>query len=540
MIRRRFLNIVASLAVVASYAQTVEIKEPRLVVNIVVSGMRTVDVERYKDNYAQDGLRMLYDQGLRYDNCQYSYQQTTTPVSLSTIATGAQPSTHGIAGYSWFDYVTNEQIDLITNAEVKNLEYTSPQGGCSPHNLFVPTISETLLADSPKSKSVSVALNPASAILMSGKSGSPFWFDETTCKWTSSEYYFDEIPSWVKYYNSTEADIDRVKSDWTLSLPPILYVNSRYSSAPSSSKLHEAIKISRREDYRVRNQKSYEQIASRPIGNDVVASFAKLAIISMKLGSDEHVDILNICFDASRNIIEEYGPESIEAEDMYYKIDKLIASLIRFTDSQMGNENVLYIVTSDHGSSPSISLEPSRFNSRQLEVILNGFLSARHGNGNWVLGCLNGAIYLNHNAIYQQSLNLSEMQSEAATFTLQLQGVSHAVTSSALSSNYFGSGYAQKIQTGFFPRRSGDVVLNLMPSWIICDQSKRSLSGSMYNYDRAVPLMIYSKDIAPLSVTRLIDPISVAPTIAHTLGISEPAASEGEPLEELIIVKTER
>ncbi|MFI3333207.1 MAG: alkaline phosphatase family protein [Rikenellaceae bacterium] len=540
MTRKTIFNIVASLLVTTTYGQTVEINEPRLVVNIVISGMRSVDIERYRDNYTQDGLRMLYDESLRYDNCQYSYQQTTTPVSLSTLATGAQPSTHGIAGYSWFDYVTNDQIDLINNPEVKNLEYTSPLGGYSAHNLFVPTISETLLADSPKSKAVSVALNPASAILMSGKSGTPFWFDQTTCKWSSSEYYISELPSWVSYYNSTESDLDRVKLDWTLSLPSILYVNSRYSAAPVNSTLYEAIKISRREEYKVRNEKSYQQIASRPIGNDVVVSFAKLAVISMKLGGDEHVDILNVCFDVARNIVEEYGPESIEAEDMYYKLDKQIASLIRFTDSQIGNENVLYIVTSDHGSSPSVSLEPSRFNSRQLEVILNGFLSARHGNANWVLGCINGAIYLNHNAIYQKGLSLSDMQSEAATFTLQLQGVSHAITSSALSSNYFGSGYAQKIQTGFYPRRSGDVVLNFMPNWIVSDNSKRSLSGSMYNYDRAVPLMIYSKNIAPLTVTRLIDPISIAPTIAHMVGVSEPAASEGEPLVELVIIKKER
>ncbi len=538
MIRKIALNILSSFVVVSAFAQQVEIKQPRLVVNIVVSGMRSVDIERYQNNYSLDGLRMLHEQGVSYSNCQYSYQQTTTPVSLSTLATGAQPSTHGIVGECWYDYVTNEQISLITHKDVRNLEYTPPSGGYAPHNLLLPTLSEALLADSPKSKAVTVALNPTSAILISGKGGSPFWFDQTTCKWTSSECYFKEIPTWVSYYNQTEADIDRIESDWNLTLLPDLYINSRYSSTPVLGTFHEAPNIDRRTGFRERYAAYYQQISTTPIGNDVVASFAKLAAASLKLGDDEHTDLINVCFDVSRNIVEKYGPDSIEAEDMYYKLDKSIAGIVRFLNSQVGSKGeVIYIISSDHGSSPTHSKESPRFNLRQLEVILNGFLSARYGNEKWVLGCYNGAIYLNHNAIFQHNINLSEIQGEAATFALQLQGVSHAITSSALSSNYFGSGFTQKIQSGFYPRRSGDVVINLMPNWILTDPDKLSMSGSIYNYDRDVPLIIYSPEISSRTFSHRVDPISIAPTIATIMSISAPAASEGEPLEELVIVK---
>ncbi|MFI3285610.1 MAG: alkaline phosphatase family protein [Rikenellaceae bacterium] len=538
MIKKIALNILASLIVVSSFAQQIEIKQPRLVVNIVVSGMRSTDIERYLNNYSLNGLRMLYEQGLHYSNCQYSYQQTTKHISLSTLSTGAQPSTHGIVGDSWFDYVTNEELNLVTNKDIRNLEYTPPTGGYSSHNLLVPTLSDQLIADSPQSKAVTVALNPTSAILINGKSGLPFWFDETTCKWTSSESYIKELPTWVSYYNQTEADIDKVKSDWNLTLMPDLYLNSRYSSTPKVGTFHKAVEIERKEEFRVRYAKYYQQISQSPIGNDIVAAFAKLAIASLKLGADEQTDLLNICFDVSRNIVEKYGPESIEAEDMYYKIDKSIAGIIRFLNSEVGDSGeVIYIVTSDSGTSPTVPQDGYRFNSRQLEVILNGFLSARHGNEKWVLGCHNGSIYLNHNVIYQKGMSLAEIQNEAATFTLQLQGVSHAMTSTALSSSYYGSGYAQKIQTGFYPRRSGDVVLNLMPNWIFTDSERLSMSGSMYKYDREVPLIIYTGNTPAKTFTGHVDPISIAPTIAEMMGISAPAASEGESLKEFIFTK---
>ncbi|MFR9524406.1 MAG: alkaline phosphatase family protein [Rikenellaceae bacterium] len=533
MTKKIALYVLTIFITLSAAAQPIDPNKPRLVVNIIVSGMRSVDLERYQSNVGLGGLRLLYEEGLRYDNCQYSYQQTTTPVSLSTLATGAQPSTHGVVGESWFDYVTNEKVDLIFDSAAKNFEYPLPEGGYSALNLFVPTLSEALLIDSPRSQSVTVALDPVSSIMLAGNAGTPFWFDEYTCNWASSSAYMTQLPQWAMDYNHSDADVELTATKWSMSFHSDLYVNSRYQNNTGGYILGNAVKINRNENRRERLAKYYKQISSTPIGNDIVASFASLAVASMKLGGDEYVDILNVCFDASRNIVERYGPESIEAEDMYYKIDRTIAELIKFIDSQVKDGSVVYLLTSDHGTSPTVDVESSRFNSRQFEVILNGFLSVRYGSDNWVLACENGAVYLNHNAVYKKNLTLSEVQSEAATFALQLQGVSHAITSTTLSSSYFGNGYAQKIQSGFYPRRSGDVILNFMPNWIERDVDRVSQSGSMYNYDRAVPLVIYGRGVPAKVVSRSVDAVSVAPTLAAIMGISEPAASEGRPLEEL-------
>ncbi len=533
MIKRTILYIAATLFAAQTMAQPIDESKPRLVVNIVVSGMRTVDLERYQGNLGLGGLRLLYEEGLRYDNCQYSYKQTTTPVSLSTLATGALPSTHGVVGESWYDYVTNEQIDLILDVDATNLEYPLSEGGYSASNLIVPTLAEALLVDSPQSQAVSVALDPLSAIVLNGKAGSPYWFDAATCNWASSSAFMEALPSWAVKYNRSESDIARTASAWTMTLHSDLYTNSRYKDRSGAYILGNAVKIGRNDDRKARYAKYYRQIRTTPIGNDVVASFAKLAVASLKLGSDENVDILNICFDASRNIVESFGPESIEAEDMYYKLDKTLSDMIRFINSQVKDKRVIYTFTSDHGTSPTTVDNLNHFNTRQFEVILNGFLSVRFGNDNWVLACRNGAIYLNHNTIYKHGVSLSEVQSEAATFAMQLQGVSHAITSSALSSSYFGNGYAAKIQSGFYPRRAGDVILNYMPNWIERESGIVSQSGSMYNYDRAVPLVVYGMKIAPQVISRHIDPISIAPTIATIMQIAEPAASEGRALQEI-------
>ena len=193
------------------------------------------------------------------------------------------------------------------------------------------------------------------------------------------------------------------------------------------------------------------------------------------------------------------------------------------------------VITSDHGTSPSYDagiVERDRFNAAQFQVIVNSFLCAQHGPGEWVVDYEDNNLYLNHTLIYNKGLDLAAIQNEAATFAMQFRGVSHALSSTAMRSSYFGSGYGEKMQNSFYPRRSGDVVVNLMPGCIEERPDVRSKSGSMYGYDTTVPLVLYGGGIPARRVGRSVDMTSVAPTLAYLLDIPEPAASEGTVLEE--------
>ena len=167
-------------------------------------------------------------------------------------------------------------------------------------------------------------------------------------------------------------------------------------------------------------------------------------------------------------------------------------------------------------------------------MILNGFLSAQYEPANWILGYSERQIYLNREMIYKYGFDLEEIQSRAATFALQFRGVSGALTASDMQSGYFGKGYGEKMQNSFYPKRSGDITINLMPGWIEELPGKRSASGSMYEYDTHVPLMILGTPVFGQRITRTINMRDVAPTLARVMGISRPIASEGDPIEEIV------
>lgn len=496
---------------------------PRLVVHIIVGSMRAADLDRYADNFGEGGLLRLRDGGTVFTDSRYDFQQTTTPVTLSTLATGAMPSTHGVIASRWQDYVENKSVEL-----------TDTPRGPGPGNLIAPTLSEALTEHDPESRAVTVAAEAASAVVLAGRGGSAYWLDPERCGWTSSPSYTAELPEWVARSNRERYNLSYIAGTWQTLLDRDRYRNTRsWDIAPAG---RGKSRRSEPQTGRLTHENDYERLLYTPAGNTAVLGFAKQIIAQDKLGADATPDVLNICLDAAERITEAYGPESIEVEDMYYRLDRDLADFLTFVFAQVRNGDVLVVFTSAHGTSPSYDAgreETDRFNGRQFEVIVNGFLNVRYGTGDWVLDYADKCVYLNHNLIYERGLDLADVQNEVAIFAMQFRGVSHALSATAMRSSYFGSGYARKMQNSFYPRRSGDVILNLMPGWIGERERCWSSSGSMYGYDTQVPLIFYGSGVGPQRIKRRVEMTSVAPTLARVLEITEPSASEGEVLPEI-------
>ena len=510
---------------------------PRLLVNIVVSSMHADDLDKYSANFSSGGFRRLMNNGAWFTNASYDYMQTTTPVSLATISTGAMPSVHGVVADRWFDYVGNKQVMLIDDKKEQSVNYSGGSGGYSPRNLTAQTLSEVVAQSNSKSHVATIAIEPLSAIVMAGKAGDVYWMETLQTAWTTSSYYTKELPAWIADYNRNEVNQTHMIKRWTPLLAYDDYRNWQVSCIEdlksNSNKRIDFIGVDET-SAKTRISDDYDQMCFTPAGNSALLSFAKQVITKNEMGKDEVIDVLNIVLDTPRKISSRFGPESVEYEDMLYRLDRDLEDFISYIMTQVIDpQHIVISLTSDHGTSPSYNspgMEQERFNIRQAEVITNAFIGAQHGNGEWILGCIDNAIYLNHNLIYEKGLSITEMQNDVAMFVMQLRGVSHAMSAEAMRGSYFGSGYGRKIQNGFYPRRSGDVIINLMPGWIEENDKERSSSGSMYRYDTQVPLIIFGGGVTRGKVADKVDITSLATTLSHIIGVSTPSAAEGEML----------
>ena len=502
---------------------------PRLVVNIVVSGMRQGDISRYEKNFGKDGFLRLRGEGVEFTECYADYAPTSSEAGLATFATGTIPATHGIFSSVLFDRTMNKELsmcrktvpaqDLLVRSEVENSYTTQP--------FIAQTLSEAVLASSDKNRSITIAHNPLSAMILAGSKGECYWLSESG-KWSSADCYMAELPSWVRTYNNDDMNRVFATDSWYGR-----YTRDRYrNSVATAITIYEKDNTKRLRSQRKVSENWVSNLLSMPSGILAIFEFAKRAIGSLlPLHVNDECKVLNLCLDVPRIVAEKYGSDSIEYEDMLYSLDSSLAEFLTFVYAQLPVRNeVVVTLTSDSGVSPTkvANSDSSRFNTRQFEVILNAFLSARYGQDNWVLGYADGSLYLNHDVVYNHKKSLAEVQDECASFALKYRGVAMAVTATALRSAQFSRGAISLLQNGYNPRRSGDVLLAFDPERIELDSNRVAMSGSVYSYDRHIPLIICGLGVAPKRVSERISNDQIAPTLAALMGIDRPQCSDGD------------
>lgn len=504
--------------------------KPKLVVNIVVGQMRYDYLLRYAENLSQNGFKAMINEGTGCDRAMYDFLGTGSSSGLATIATGSNPSTHGIIGNDWFNHTTGARMKLLKDNDVKTIGADHYDDQYSPKSMYANSLGDQLKAISPMSKVISIGFSPTSAVLMGGyNADAAYWVNHRKGDFVTNSYYMDKLPEWVVKYNDLKLADNYSNQQWRVSRIASDYLNLSRSdiSLDTASNFFSF-------DWVSRKKWDFERLKASPFANSLVRDFAVQAIIYEGLGKDKNTDILNIVFDGSRYVGEKYGSNSIEAEDCFYRLDNEIGTMLDFLKVQFKKSDILVVLTSDHGASDVVNTSSKSpgglFNAEQFSILINGFVGAQlGGDKRWVLDFVNNQIYLDRPMIFQSGKSLEEVQNMIAAFSIQFRGVAQAITSTNLSKGQFSSGIMGKAQNSFFPRVSGDIILSLLPGWIV-DDGKRSNSGTSYNYDTHVPLIFWGSMVGTTDIAENVCMTDVAPTIAHIIGIAPPNASTGKPI----------
>ncbi|MBN2683364.1 MAG: alkaline phosphatase family protein [Bacteroidales bacterium] len=523
-------------------------EKPKLVVAIVVEQMRYDYILRYWDKFEKEGFKKLINEGMNCKNARLNYLLTQGAPGIASIFTGALPGSHGIVGEEWYMRLKKEKYNCVEDDNALTIGSTSINGKKSPKWLISSSINDEMkLFSNGKSKVFSVSLNDYASILAGGKTANAcYWYDDKTGYWITSSYYQDSLPKWVNTFNEKLLPEFYLQQEWNTLLP----ISSYTESQPDSSNYELGFgKDKFTFPYLMSEQKSkvslkkheirYQLLRNIPSGNTYTLDFALATMVNEKLGNGESTDFISITFSAIDNIGHKFGPNSVEIQDAFLRLDQNMAHLLSFIDKQYGKENVLVFLTSNHGVSgiPNFLKEKKMhagyFKYHYSVALLKSYLNALYGEGDWVSAYINQQVYLNRQLIESAKLSLEEVQKKVALFLVQYSGVANTITASDLQSNNFkGGSVFEKMQNSFHQERSGDVILNLEPGWIQ-DKLEAADHGSGSVYDTHVPLLWYGWKIKRGSITRRVNIEQIAASLAEFLQISYPTSCESEPIEEL-------
>src|SRR5205807_6196885 len=77
-------------------------------------------------------------------------------------------------------------------------------------------------------------------------------------------------------------------------------------------------------------------------------------VLGEDLGKDEFTDLLCINLSSNDFVGHDFGPHSLEVEDMTYRTDRQLADFLRFLDEQVGPGEWTFALTADHGVAPIV------------------------------------------------------------------------------------------------------------------------------------------------------------------------------------------
>lgn len=500
---------------------------PKLVIGIVVDQMRFEYISRFWNKFGDNGFKRLINNGYYFINAHYNYYLTKTGPGHATIFTGTTPSNHGIIGNHWYVRDLGEEIYVVADSTVQTVGATDDDGQMSPEHLLTTTVTDELKQAAKGSKVVAVSIKDRSAILPGGHlANGAFWYDYDTGNFITSTYYMNELPEWLQAFNKKNLPQKYSHQTWKPLLSIDNYTESHRDNSPYENAFDDNAPV-----FPHPMDGSLSKIITSPYGNMLVKNMAEAAIKGAKLGKDQTTDFLTVSFSSTDYVGHRFGPNSIEVEDTYLRLDQRLADFLNFLDKHVGKGNYLLFLTADHGavnvpaSLVDSGMPGGYFDSAMAVDSLRGYLSQQYGKGNWILDYTYQQVYLNRKLIQKNNLRLKLVQQNVARFLIQFNGVATTYTAYDLKNIENSEGYPELFQNNYYYKRSGDVYVQLKSGWVDSSERTGTEHGSPYSYDTHVPLIFYGWQIPNgISNQKVVIP-QIAPTVSDMLQIQQPSGA---------------
>jgi predicted AlkP superfamily pyrophosphatase or phosphodiesterase len=517
-------------------------ERPKLVVGIMVDQMRWDFLYRYYNRYASNGgFKRMLNEGFTNDNTFIPYTPTVTACGHTCVYTGSVPAIHGITGNAWWDYEQNRTVYCSEDKTVKTVGSTSTAGEMSPRNMLTTTIGDELrLATNFRSKVIGIAIKDRGGILPAGHSANAaYWYDSRLGNWITSTYYMNDLPQWVKDFNAKKQTDAFYNMGWNTLYPINTYVQSSKDENEFEAKPLGTDQKGFPYDLKRFIGKNYGAIASTPYGNSLTAMMAKEAITNEEMGKDSVTDFLAVSFSSPDYIGHAFGPNSIEVEDTYLRLDKELGELFDYLDRTVGKGQYISFLTADHGVShvPGFLVENKlpggTVDDNAMIDDLNKLLAEKYKQKNLVLSAYNYQISLNHTVIDSTDLVKEDIIQDMIRYVSKIKGVDRVFAIDELMEQPMNAAVKNRIANGWHPKRSGDVQIIYTPGWI--DGGKTGTTHGLWNpYDSHIPLVWYGWNIKPGRSTEEVYMTDIAATLAAMLHIQMPNGCVGKPIQAVL------
>lgn len=305
---------------------------PRLIVFLTVDQMRSDYVDRWATQYT-GGLARFGKHGAFFTNAFQDHANTETAPGHSVTMAGRFPSSTGIVSNT--TGVLDPQSPLLTSRDAP----------ASPYRFRGSVLIDWLRTRDAASQALSISRKDRGAILPMGRAKqNVFWYATSNGEFTTSRYYADTLPTWIRGVNARRTSQQLAGKAWNLLLAANAYAERDSEALENNGKDFTFPHV-----LPVDVERAAAELPYTPWMDELTLAAALEGTQQLSLGAGPATDILAVSLSATDYIGHRYGPDSREQHDNILRLDRslgaFIDSLYRLRDSS----TIVFALTADHG-----------------------------------------------------------------------------------------------------------------------------------------------------------------------------------------------
>ena len=530
--KRTFAALALALLPAVLSAQTAPPSTPpKLLVVIAVDQLSADLFVEYRAHWT-GGMKRL-SEGVVFASGYQSQAATETCPGHATILTGVRPARSGIIANNWIDQTNAREDKGVYCAEDVKLGASSRSADYVPStvHLLVPTLGDRMKTANRASRIVSVAGKDRAAIMMGGARTDEIWFLRPTdhARFETLKGRTAPPPAAVVRAN---AAIDAM-----LALP-----TTPYPLSPLCQSRARPVSISPTKTVGagqfVRAAGDKRAFRGSPESDAATFDLAAGLITELKLGRGRASDLIAIGLSATDVIGHAFGTQGSEMCVQLEQLDKRLGALF----AQLDAAGIDYAValTADHGGHDATERnvengigEASRVDPLLASDVVGAGIARELGISRPVLlgSDTSGDMWLDATLTPAQRITVLARAAEVYRARPQVEAV---FTASEIEAAARPRGPPEtwsliaRVKASYFRGRSGDFYVVLkprvmpIPAAVAANSSYVATHGSVWDYDRRVPMLFWRKGMAGFEQPNSVETVDIAPTLAALIGLPMP------------------
>jgi predicted AlkP superfamily pyrophosphatase or phosphodiesterase len=525
---RRLVFLLAALvvppALSAQYTHA-PADRPRLVVFLTIDQMRPDYFDRWASQLT-GGLARLSRQGAFFTNAFQDHGVTETAPGHSVTMSGRFPRSTGIlrntAG------VEDPQAPLLTSRDLP----------ASPYRFRGTVLFDWIRSRDAGARALSISRKDRGAILPLGRAKqSVFWYATSNGEFTTSRYYADTLPSWIRAVNARRTAQGHAGDVWTLLRPATDYAE------PDSEPLENTGK-----DFVFPHRMSANadsaaaDLPSTPWMDELTLAAALAGLQSLQLGRGQQTDVLAISLSATDYIGHRYGPDSREQHDNILRLDRALGAFIDSLYRVRDSSTIVFALTADHGvtSYPELKAKranrppPPRYDLSPAVVGLRSALRVMHVDTT--------AVTLDGPLVYVDRAAFMSAKVDPAPILERFLGVVRTSPGIARVDRVRDLAHADTIHDAVARRWAHMISPDSPVEYVITPvegaysaSAKVAEHGLPYDDDAHVPVIFYGPWFKGGRHTERALVVDMAPTLAAVIGVPPTERVDGRVLQQAIM-----